>query len=187
VSILGVEDVTYEVKPAGAQDQDATADAAIPGDWFDAAWTAGRSLRIHADQVAGELSDFPIYVDLSALDVGVVPRADGADIRFTLGDGTTLLRHEVVIAPGVRAAWVRVPSLSTAADARLYVYYGNTASVELPQGSLVWDDLYAGVWHLDETVGGRSTKTRPLTWATVTGRPSARRLASSRAPRSSTA
>jgi hypothetical protein len=64
---------------------------------------------------------------------GSVGKADGSDVLFTAADGVTKLDHEMQqhnAAAGQVVAWVRIPSLSPAADTVVCVYYGNASAAE---------------------------------------------------------
>jgi hypothetical protein len=82
--------------------------------------------------------------------------AQGFDLRFEAEDGT-LLPHEVEAydaGAGALEAWVRLPRLSAAAGARLFLYYGKpgqTASAADP--AALWGD-YLAIWHLPATAAG---------------------------------
>ena len=47
-------------------------------------------------------------------------------------------------------AWVRVPSLSSAADTQIYAYYGNVAAANQQNVAGVWDANTMAVYHLGE-------------------------------------
>src|SRR5262245_25067122 len=62
-----------------------TGSGTIPDTWLAPEWSARRRIVIHADQVAGPLDDFVVFVNLAALQGGVPIRTDGHDIRFAAG------------------------------------------------------------------------------------------------------
>ncbi|MHA2332892.1 MAG: DUF2341 domain-containing protein [Candidatus Hodarchaeales archaeon] len=104
------------------------------------------------------LIDFPVLVNLTDIDLQDLNKvqADGDDILFTDSSGMKL-DHEIEYfnrSTGHLIAWVKVPSLSGTSDTNITIYYGNEAvnSQENPSG--VWDNNYAGVWHLSESSGG---------------------------------
>ena len=92
---------------------------------------------------------------------GRIENANGYDIIFRESDGVTGLYHEIESYDGTNGtlvAWVRVDSLSKAADTTIYMYYGNaciTSPTEDPAN--VWDDDFKGVWHLEETMTDEGT------------------------------
>ena len=99
-------------------------------------------------------------VELDAA-LGRIEHADGSDIYFT-ATGTLeepKLPQDVESydpAAGSLLAWVRVPSLTNAADA-LYIHYGDCVVTDPPPGpSVVWQ-AYAGVWHMQDDPGAGET------------------------------
>jgi hypothetical protein len=95
----------------------------------------------------GAHASFPLLVQESGswlktiANGGKVQSGAGHDFRFELEDGT-LLDHEVEshdAAAGQLTAWVRLPSLSSAADTRLHLYYGKS-------GLAASESDAAGVW-----------------------------------------
>lgn len=93
---------------------------------------------------------------------GKVTSSSGFDIIFTSdAAGLTKLDHEIESYNPVTGAvnfWVRVPTVTTATDTIIYLWYGNaaiTTSQENVTG--VWDVNFNGVWHLKEAAGGSGT------------------------------
>ncbi|MBA7673896.1 hypothetical protein ES703_82102 [subsurface metagenome] len=109
---------------------------------------------------------FPVLVSLSGnwlkttlVDAtnGRIENANGYDIIFRESDGRAGLYHEIEEydgTTGTLVAWVRIDSFSMGPlDTTIYIYYGNsciTSPTEDPAN--VWDDSFAGVWHLEEQV-----------------------------------
>jgi hypothetical protein len=122
------------------------------GPWYNTAWGYRKPLTIQAAKVGGSLTNFPILVRLPA-DAQLAARArpDGNDLLFTLDDHATKLDHEIESfngATGELAAWVRIPSLSNAANTTIYLYYGNAGASNQQNRNGVWDAHHRGVWHL---------------------------------------
>ena len=109
------------------------------------------------------LTDFPVLVKLSEATGFQYAKsaADGADLRFTLEDGT-LLSHEIDTwnAAGTSLVWVKIPSFSAAT--KIKAYYGCTGTPPAVSAGDVWSNGYVGVWHLNESA-------LPLTEASGTG------------------
>ena len=144
-------------------------------DWYDSAWTSRQKITIDSDHVdfslSGDIVDFPYLVTLSAAnDVFTTAQTDGDDILFTNSDGTTKLAHELDTynSGGTSlAAWVRLPVLNSGADTIIYMYYGNPNTASQQQPEQVWDEDFAGVWHLDED--GTASEYQDSTWNNNTG------------------
>jgi hypothetical protein len=127
-------------------------------------WKFRRAVTLNQRMIAGELRRFPVLVQLSSdKHLAEHARADGDDIYFTDAAGKTRLDHELESfnrSSGRLAAWVRIPRLSPANKATIYLYYGSRSAK--PQGNPTgtWDRHFRGVWHLDETQGLQLDSTR---------------------------
>ena len=152
------------------------AEAPVPGYDYRKPITIDRG-QISDGSCGATLTDFPILFNSTDPDLrhtsfgGDVTDLGGDDIIFVGKDAATCgaappctLDHEIeryVNNTGELVAWVRIPSLNTAAaasDTVIYVYYGDdsvTSPTENPTG--VWDANYAGVWHLEEPVTDDTT------------------------------
>jgi uncharacterized protein affecting Mg2+/Co2+ transport len=121
--------------------------------WYDSGWTYRKPITLDRTQVSGgPHANFPVLVSLAS-DADLAARAQGSgnDILFTAADGTTKLDHEIeryTGAGGALVAWVRIPSLSSAADTVIYMYYGNVGAGSQQNASGVWSGGYEAVWHL---------------------------------------
>lgn len=136
-------------------------------DWYDTAWSKRIKIGINSDQVPGDLTNFPVYVDLSDLDSTFFDdvKSDGGDIRVTKADGTTEVAREVVAIDTVsdtgQLHFQANGTLSSAQGTTFYIYYGNSGASE-PAASAtygsenVWDSNFLGVWHLEEDPSGSS-------------------------------
>ncbi len=101
---------------------------------------------------AERLVDFPVLVRLdgSRIDYAAA-RARGADLRFTLADGT-LLAHEVEqwLTSGDSYVWLRV-TLDAQSNRDVWMYYGNPAAQSVDNPSAVWRQGYVAVYHFANT------------------------------------
>lgn len=136
-------------------------------DWYDVNWQYRKAIIIDASQVSANLTDFPLLVDVTDPDLQSKALSNGDDILFTGDDGTTKLDHEIESYDGVTGnliSWVRVPSLASATDTVLYMYYGNPAATDQGNPPGVWDASYVMVQHLNEISGPHqnSTSLSPL-------------------------
>ena len=66
--------------------------------WYNSNWQFRKKITIDNTKVNADLTDFPVYVDLSDLgsDFFSNVKADGGDIRITKADGTTEVPREIV-------------------------------------------------------------------------------------------
>ena len=136
-------------------------------DWYNSSWTYRTRITINSSEVNGDLSNYPVYVDLSDLsdsffdNVGV----NGADLRVTKADGTTEIAREVVYISATdntgELHFVANGTLSSSSDTDFYIYYGNNGASAYANGDTygrdnVWIENFVAVWHLSESVGSAS-------------------------------
>lgn len=80
-------------------------------------------------------------------------RPEGADLRFTLADGTSLSHQLEEWDPAGRSAsiWVRIPRIEGNAQQEIRMYWGHAVADPGGGGAGVFDasNGYLGVWHMD--------------------------------------
>ena len=112
-------------------------------------WSHYKTITLESVQsvtgVAETLESFPALVacdddaDLAAA------KADGADLRFTTGDGAALLPHWIERFSGgggsaaTMRAWVRIPEIGATSGATIRVYYGNPSASSASSKPAPWD------------------------------------------------
>lgn len=115
-----------------------------------------RAITINGDQIAGNLSNFPVLISFDRLDITTnVESSAGYDIIFTTdAEGTVQLPHQVekYSSTGEVVIWVKL-DLVAGTDKTFYMFYGNSAIIIPTEIGDVWDNNYLGVWHLDEDSG----------------------------------
>ena len=125
-------------------------------------------VTVPSNAVSATLTDFPLLVATAGTSAtntlrtfgngGHVQHSNGWDIVFTAYDGTNRLDHETELYAGESGSyvgWVRVPSLSAAAETGLWLYYGKSGVSSSPErGTNVWDAGYMAVWHLADDPDG---------------------------------
>jgi len=131
--------------------------------WYNNNWDYRVKLTIQSSKIDSDLTDFPVYIDLSDLPAGFhanVNQTDARDIRITTSDGTTELAREIVnydsTADTGEVHFKFTGTLSSSADTDVYVYYGNSGASDYGATdtygrNAVWDD-YLLVYHLQEAV-----------------------------------
>ncbi|UCE37668.1 MAG: DUF2341 domain-containing protein, partial [Thermoplasmata archaeon] len=150
------------------------------GNPYDKAWDYKKKLTIHAGKVAGDLSDFPVVLDMTLWDLAAYAQPDGDDILFVGKDGDTKLAHEIELFNGTTGrlvVWIKIPFLSSTDDTIIYLYYGNLSASNQQQPHEVWTNGFVGVYHLKETgepyinsVKNKNYGTQWLTPTQVTGK-----------------
>ena len=142
-------------------------------DWKDTRLKFRKNITVHSSQVFGNLTNFPLLVQLFDPDLKNVLDKSGKDILFTdINDA--LLHHEIEEfihdynnTHAYLVAWVKT-NLTSSIDTTIFMYYGGslseinskTTNVEAENHVNVWDKDYVSVWHLKETSGTRYDSTR---------------------------
>ena len=122
--------------------------------WWNADWLYRRSVTVNHEMVEGNLSDFPVLVEMM-LDVSKV-QSGGEDVLFVADDGITRFAHEIESfdeSSGALVAWVNVTNVSSVSNTVFDVYYGNPSCASQEEPSGVWNNGFDGVWHLAEDTG----------------------------------
>lgn len=120
--------------------------------WYDSNWPKRRKVTVDSTQVGADLTDFPVYVDISGIGIS---NADG--IRVTKADGTTEVPREVVSANQLH--FKADGTLSSSTDTEFYIYYGNSGAsdyaIDATYGAEnAWMTDLIGVWHMGEDPSG---------------------------------
>jgi len=122
--------------------------------WYDTAWQYRKKIVIQYSKVSGDLTNFPILIDVTSSDFVTHAQSDGDDILFTNSLGIKL-NHEIEYyngSAGHLIAWVSA-NLSSTSNTILYVYYGNAAASSQANPASVWDTNYVLVQHFEEASG----------------------------------
>lgn len=128
-------------------------------------WFYKVSLTIAAANLDGDLTDYPVYVDLSTLPAGFHSHvnSDGSDIRVFESDGVTELPREVVWYDDVadQGELYFKANLSSSVDNVFYIFYGNSAASDYADSDTygtynVWTKFRA-VYHFQTTSWKDST------------------------------
>lgn len=121
-------------------------------------------LSISDTVLFGNVSDFPVYVDLASLPSSFfnLVQGDGDDIRVTEEDGLSEIPFELVAINTVGESGqlhFKAPSLTTATTSTFYIYYGSTTAsgysdTHVYGAENVWTNNYRAVYHLEEAQAG---------------------------------
>ena len=128
------------------------------------------SIVIDHDKVSDDLTNFPVLIDLTDVNLSSRAQSDGDDFVFTDYNGYQL-NHEIEYydnSSGHLIAWVNVTNLSSNTDTNLYLYYGNQTCENQENPEDVWDSHYLMVHHLEESccsIFMIETKVRRAAWA----------------------
>jgi hypothetical protein len=132
--------------------------------WPHPSWASRKLLTVPAGTVASDLRSFPMLLDITDSDLSALAQEDGDDILFTDALGSPLA-HELELYNGARGhliAWIKVPSLASASDTEVFMYFANSSCTSQARRTAVWDAHYLGVWHLaDPAVNEESGAAHP--------------------------
>ena len=128
--------------------------------WYASTYSHRKKITIDNAMVSGgsDLSNFPVLININndaslvATSLGGKVASGAGEFVFTSSDGTTKLDHEIEYYSdtlGHLIAWVEVPTLATATDTILYLYFGGPTSGATNQNKTgTWNTDYKAVWHL---------------------------------------
>ncbi len=133
-----------------------------------------KEIIIHESQIpdGAALSNFPLLYKVTDPDMrtvangGHVQDNSGHDIIFYLNACDTKLDHQLESynpVTGELTAWVRIPSLSSTSNTRIYTYYGNNTVAASTSTNAVWDNTYSAVWHLNDNPAGTAPQVAYVT------------------------
>ncbi|MFX0209415.1 MAG: DUF2341 domain-containing protein, partial [Candidatus Hodarchaeota archaeon] len=132
--------------------------------WSDIKFRYRKKLSIPASQVAEDLINFPVLIDIFDIDLKNHAQSTGDDIIFTDDKGTRLA-HEIEIfeinynsTHSHFVVWVRT-NLTTSENTNLFMYYGNDSITNQATPEEVWKNNFTSVWHLSEAQGTRYDST----------------------------
>jgi cellulose synthase/poly-beta-1,6-N-acetylglucosamine synthase-like glycosyltransferase/CheY-like chemotaxis protein len=141
--------------------------------WYDADWDCRKKITINASQVPGNLTNFPVLVNLSSdSDLAAGAQSDGDDVLFTTSDGTTKVSHEIEYfngTSGALQAWVELPSVSGSNNTDFYMYYCNSGASNQEDVANTWDNGFVAVQHLAESTGTQADSTGRGNTGTLNG------------------
>ncbi|MDD1664353.1 MAG: DUF2341 domain-containing protein, partial [Methanomicrobiales archaeon] len=122
--------------------------------WYDCSWGYRKNITINRTKVSGTQSDFPVLINLASdTNLSAHALSNGDDIFFTDSDGNKI-PHEIesyTSGSGALVAWVKVPSVSSAENTSIFMYYGNSGAPSQQNPTSVWDGNFKGVWHLNNS------------------------------------
>jgi hypothetical protein len=123
--------------------------------WWQYNWKYRKLITIDSSKVADNHINFPmLFYEPSDSELATFAQNDGDDIVFILySDNSTRLNHEIETFNGTTGniiAWVKLNSISSTADTRIWMYFGNPNVGNQENAHGVWDSNFVAVWHLNE-------------------------------------
>lgn len=140
--------------------------------WYDSNWSSRVKITVLASQVDADLTNFPIYVDLSLLPAGFHTnvKSDGGDIRVTKADEVTEVPREVVFYDAAldKGELHFKGDILDATNVDFYIYYGNASASDYATNATygaqnVWDSNYKVVYHMQQDPSGTSPAVKDST------------------------
>lgn len=129
--------------------------------WYDNSWGYRLKVTVQSSKVDADLTDFPVYVNLSDIGSGhgfwTNVKSDGGDIRITKSDETTEVAREVVAIDTTGKTgeihFLADGTLSSSSNTEYWIYYGNAGASEPATTATygrdaVWAD-YRAVYHFE--------------------------------------
>lgn len=116
-----------------------------------------KKITIAYTNITANLTNFPVLVRLGTNNFDFAgAMTNGYDLRFTQGDGLTLLnfeRERHASATSNAEYWVSLPLVGSASNTVFYMYYGKPGVANAENKTAVWTNGYVAVWHCAETAG----------------------------------
>ncbi|NOR39150.1 MAG: hypothetical protein GQ580_06150, partial [Candidatus Thorarchaeota archaeon] len=122
-----------------------------------------KNITVQSSRVSGDLTNYPVLIDILDYDLYTDCQSDGADIIFV--SGGNILSHEIerfdqdydtILGRAQLTAWVKT-NVSASVDTVITMYYGNSLVDSVTDTEAVWTEDYLAVWHLNETVTDEAT------------------------------
>jgi len=150
----GISGLTNPIVITITENKTVTATFTI-NNWWCRDWQYRRKIIINHTKVYGELTDFPVLIEI--VDSGLIGKTqpNGYDFVFTDANNAKL-NHQIEFydsTTGHLIVWVKVPYLSPTEDTIIYMYYGNPECGNQQSPAEVWDTNYMLVLHLNEETG----------------------------------
>ena len=128
---------------------------AFGADWYDSNWLKARKITIDETDIdTANLTNYPLYVNMTLVNVGTDSQADCDDFVFTDSTNVTKLDHEIETCDDANnwaEFWVEVPTVYFDADTIIYMYYDNAGTTDQQSTQATWNSNYQMVVHLNGT------------------------------------
>ena len=139
-------------------------------DWWAKGWQ--RRVKISFRNANGKpLTNFPVMVRLDELRAeGILTLSSGTDLRFFDADGTALPHEIDVWKKGEQSfVWVKVPTIDVSDSDHIWLYYGNSKTIDAQNAPSVWTS-FTVVYHMSDSTAVKpivdSLGAHPGAWST---------------------
>lgn len=130
-------------------------DEANAATWYNSSWLKARKITIDQTDIdTADLTNYPLYVNMTSVNIGTDAQADCDDFVFTDSTNVTKLDHEIETcsdASNWAEFWVEIPTVSNTVDTVIYMYYDNAAATDQQNTQATWNSNFKAVWHLNGT------------------------------------
>ena len=126
---------------------------AYGADWYDSDWNKARGILTSSGDFDSTLTDYPVYVNITEINIGTDTQADCDDIVFTNFQNTSKLSHEIETCDtsgDVLEAWVKLPN-AYSNGTQFFMYYDNSGASDQQSTEATWNSNFKGVWHVNGT------------------------------------
>ncbi len=131
--------------------------------WYDTDFNKARGILTDSADFDSTLSNYPLYVNVTSIDLGVDTQADCDDIVFVSFQNETKLNHEIEncdTTNDILEAWVNLPN-AYSNGTQFFMYYNNPSATYEQNTQATWNSNFKTVWHLNGTF--TSSTTSPVT------------------------
>ena len=122
--------------------------------WWDYNWMYRKKITINHNLVDGDLTNFPVLINIIDSDLQDNAQDDGDDIVFTKWDSQIKFNHEFEYFNGNTGeliAWVNVTQVNGSSNTDFYMYYGNPNCSNQQNIIGTWDSGFLAVHHLHQS------------------------------------
>ena len=128
---------------------------AFAADWYDSNWLKARKITIDQTDIdTADLTNYPLYVNMTLVNVGTDSQADCDDFVFVDSTNVTKLDHEIETCDDANnwaEFWIEVPTVDFDADTIIFMYYDNSGATDQQNTQGTWNADFQAVWHLNGT------------------------------------
>lgn len=122
--------------------------------WYNSSWLKARQITVDDTDITADLTNYPLYVNLTSVNIGTDSQADCDDFVFVDYYNVTKFDHEIETCDDANnwaEFWVEVPTVFNANATIVNMYYDNAATTDQQNTQETWNSGFQAVWHLNGT------------------------------------
>ena len=119
------------------------------GGWWNTNWLYRKNIIIKHEIIEDSLTNYPILIDITSIDLKNNAQPNGDDIVFTNNEGDQIFDHEIEYydsSNGHLTAWVKIPTLSSNIDTPIYliteIQLQKTCKIPQTPGTVISEQFY---------------------------------------------